>query len=92
MPTRTDNTNQQFYANPNAPADDYEGPVSGDINYGNPTAPTDLGPAAGAGPALPLTEGSIAYSGPPTATPPNIPAVVVDADGRQWQYFGGGWN
>ena len=33
----------------------------------------------------------IAYSGPPAVNPPNIQHVVVDVDGRQWQYFNGAW-
>jgi hypothetical protein len=35
---------------------------------------------------------SITYAGPPKVNPPSIQNIVVDSNGRQWQYFGGGWN
>lgn len=34
----------------------------------------------------------INYSGPPTIVPPAIQHVVVDIDGRQWQFFSNTWN
>lgn len=30
--------------------------------------------------------------GPPTVNPPALQNIVVDSNGRQWQYFNGGWN
>lgn len=35
---------------------------------------------------------SISYAGPPTDNPPVASSIVVDVNGRQWQYFGGAWN
>jgi hypothetical protein len=37
----------------------------------------------------------LTYAGPPTFTPTQAngePYIVVDSNGRQWQYFNGGWN
>jgi hypothetical protein len=34
----------------------------------------------------------IAYAGPPLVNPPNLQNIVVDSNGRQWQYYNGGWN
>jgi len=36
--------------------------------------------------------GYINYAGPPTSTPPAIAYIVVDVNGRQWQYWGGAWH
>jgi hypothetical protein len=38
------------------------------------------------------TVDSISVAGPPTAIPPAIANIVVDVNGRQWQYYAGGWN
>ena len=35
---------------------------------------------------------SIDYAGPPVLNPPQIPAIVVDINGRQWQFFQGAWH
>ena len=35
---------------------------------------------------------SISVAGPPTAIPPAIANIVVDSNGRQWQYFQGAWH
>lgn len=35
---------------------------------------------------------SIAYSGPPVVNPPALQNIVVDVDGRQWQYYAGSWH
>ena len=35
---------------------------------------------------------SIDYSGPPVLNPPDISAIVVDSDGRQWMYWQGAWH
>jgi|SRR6185436_9634396 len=35
---------------------------------------------------------SIDYAGPPVLNPPDISAIVVDSNGRQWMYWGGTWN
>jgi hypothetical protein len=35
---------------------------------------------------------SINYPGPPTVNPPQIGAVVVDSQGRQWQFVNGAWQ
>lgn len=32
------------------------------------------------------------YSGPPTNQPPQTTHIVIDSDGRQWQFYQGGWN
>jgi hypothetical protein len=34
----------------------------------------------------------IPYAGPPTLAPPSLQNIVVDVNGRQWQYYNGGWN
>jgi hypothetical protein len=34
----------------------------------------------------------INYAGPPILNPPQLQNIVVDVNGRQWQYFGGAWN
>ena len=35
---------------------------------------------------------SISYAGPPIVNPPAIQSIVVDSNGRQWQYYGGAWH
>ena len=35
---------------------------------------------------------SINYAGPPVLNPPSLQSIVVDVNGRQWQYWGGGWH
>lgn len=35
---------------------------------------------------------SISYAGPPVVNPPAIMSIVVDVNGRQWQFFNGQWN
>ena len=34
----------------------------------------------------------VAYPGPPAQVPPLLQNICVDVNGRQWQYWGGGWN
>lgn len=34
----------------------------------------------------------INYGGPPVTNPPALQNIVVDTNGRQWQYFQGGWH
>jgi len=34
----------------------------------------------------------INYAGPPTVNPPALLHIVVDVNGRQWQFVGGTWN
>jgi hypothetical protein len=34
----------------------------------------------------------IDYAGPPTDVPPSLQNIVVDVNGRQWQYFQNTWN
>ncbi len=31
-------------------------------------------------------------AGPPNQAPPAYQNIVVDSNGRQWQYYGGAWN
>ena len=44
------------------------------------------------GGGAPTLTDAINYPGPPAVNPPNILSIVVDVNGRQWQYFGGTWN
>jgi len=48
--------------------------------------------ASSAAPVTPPVQNAITYSGPPSINPPYIAAIVVDSDGRQWQYFQGSWH
>jgi len=34
----------------------------------------------------------IDYAGPPLVAPPALQYIVVDVNGRQWQYFNSQWN
>ena len=42
--------------------------------------------------ALAASMSYIGYAGPPNVNPPALMNIVVDVNGRQWQYFGGAWN
>jgi hypothetical protein len=49
-------------------------------------------PDAADGAAVGGVPDCIVYAGPPVETPPALQNIVVDVNGRQWQYFGGAWN
>ena len=34
----------------------------------------------------------INYTGPPASIPPAFQNIVVDVNGRQWQFYNGSWN
>lgn len=63
--------------------------------YGNYTAtltPAPQPPATWPGFVAGGAPDSISYAGPPTINPPLIQNIVVDSNGRQWQWFNNQWN